>query len=76
MNKKVEDFIRQEIKTGLDMCTEKQQLLFKRMYSHKDITKPLDTIVDGMNEDKLETAMDQVERTVFMNNTKKAKESA
>jgi hypothetical protein len=67
MQPKLQEFARHELKAGLAKCTEDQQLLFKRMYSHKNPTLPIDEVVDRMPVGKLENAMDQVERTVIKN---------
>jgi len=67
MHKTIQAFARNQIKSGLLSCTEAQTMLFKRMYSHKDLEKPVGRIVDDMHESKLETALDQVERTVIKN---------
>jgi RNA-binding protein YlmH len=64
MNKTLQTFARQELKDGLQKCTESQQMLFKRMYSYLDLTADLNTVVDNMREDQLSHAMSQVERTL------------
>lgn len=61
---------RDELKEGLAQCTVDQRQVFKLMYSHKDLTLPIEKVVDNMNEDKIERAMDQVERTVKKNKEK------
>jgi len=73
MNKELQDrgaiSIRSEIKEGLAECTEAQIMIFKRMYSHKDLEKPINEVVDSMPYENLETALDQVRRT-FVKNSK------
>lgn len=64
MHDKLQEYARNEIKQGLAQCTEKQQHFFKRMYSHKDLSKSINDVVDDMPESKLENAMDQVIRTL------------
>jgi hypothetical protein len=64
MNETLSQYARQQLKLGLSQCTEQQQMLFKRMYSHKDLEKPIDDVVDAMPDDKLDWAMQQVERTL------------
>lgn len=44
-------------------CTETQQYVFKRMYT-KDVTKDINTVIDEMDESKIEWAISQVERTL------------
>ena len=67
MNQELQDFARKTLKEGLEKCTDDQRLIFKRMYSHKDLEKPIDAVVDQMPAEKLSWAMDQVKRTVVKN---------
>ncbi len=64
MNEQIQAFARDTLKEGLSKCTEAQQHLFKRMYSHLNLNKPIDQIVDEMSEDKLDWAMQQVASTL------------
>ena len=64
MNKKLQDFARNEIKDGLLKLPEEWQMNFKHMYSHKNLDLSLDEIVDNMSEDNLNIVMNQVERSV------------
>ena len=64
MNNTISAFARQQIKDGLHQLTEKQQLLFKRMYSHEDLDKPIDDVVDDMPDSKLDWALQQVENSL------------
>lgn len=56
--------LRQELKIGLHTCDAKQQLLFKRMYSHNNITLSINEVVDSIEEEKLEWALVQVNATI------------
>ncbi len=58
---------RGELKDNLAKCTEKQQLFFKRMYAHGDLEKPINDIVDGIKDDKLDCAMQVVDKTLIKN---------
>lgn len=64
MNDKLQNYARSELKKMLAKCTEPQQLLFKRMYSHSDLTLDINSVVDNMPEDKLDWAMQQCQRTL------------
>lgn len=64
MNNSVEDFIRDSLKRGLKRLPEKWQLTFKRMYSHKDLEKDIEAVVDDMPTDKLDWALTQVENSL------------
>ena len=63
MNQQLQQFARQKLKEGLAQCTEAEQHIFKRMYSHANLDKPIDEVVEGIPADKLSWAMDQVDRT-------------
>ena len=68
MNKQVITFMKETIKKDLARCTDLQQELFKHMYSlHGNLSLSINTIVDSMSEDKLDRAMQQIERTLREN---------
>jgi len=64
MNESLQQYARETIKTGLAKCTEAEQMLFKRMYSHKNLELPIDQVVDTMPAERLDIAMQQVENTL------------
>lgn len=64
MNQILQNFARGWLKERLAVLPESNQLLFKRMYSHTDLEKPIDAVVDAMPEAKLDWAMSQVEATI------------
>ena len=64
MNKTIEDFTRNTIKEKLALCTEGEQLFFKRMYSHLNLDKPINEVVDLMPLDKLSWALTQIEASL------------
>lgn len=64
MNEKLQAFARSELKKGLAQLSESQQLLFKRMYSHKNLDRPIDAVVDKLPVGKLDWAMQQIDRSV------------
>jgi len=64
MNKQLESFARAWIRENIKKCNERAQLLFRRMYSHKDIDKDMDLIVSEMEDEKLDWAMSQIERAL------------
>lgn len=63
LNKSLSEYARSSLKDGLKKCTEGQIAKFKRMYS-KDPGQSIDQVVDNMPEEKLDWAMQQVERTL------------
>lgn len=70
MNNQLQEYARETLKQELSQCTEEQKLLFKRMYSHKNITLSINEVVDKMPEDKLDWAMQQVVNTLNKAGTK------
>ena len=67
MNSELEAFARITLQDNLAQCTEGQRLTFKRMYSHLDLDKDIDQVVEEMSVEKLDWAMQQVQRTVTSN---------
>jgi predicted nucleotidyltransferase len=67
MNDQLRTYARDTPKEGLAKCTEGEQHLFKRMYAHANLELPIDEVVDQMEDDKLDWAMGQVERTLKKN---------
>ena len=64
MNAELQKYARDQLKSGLAQCTEAQQLLFKRFYSHKDLSLPINEVVDRMPVEDLDHAMTQVQKTL------------
>jgi len=55
---------------SLLQCTEAQQFLFKRMYSHKNLNASITEAVAQMDPEKIHIAMNQIERTLEKNQLK------
>lgn len=64
MNDKIQQFARDSIKRGLNMLPEQNRIVFNRMYSPDDLYADINTVVDNMPSDRLDWAMQQVERTL------------
>ena len=64
MNKQLQNYVRATLKEGLAQLPEPNQLLFKRMYSYKNLKANINDVVDTIPEDKLDWAMQQVQRTL------------
>lgn len=64
VNKELQDYARTKIKEGLSRCTDKEQHLFKRMYSHENLQADINDVVDNMPEEILDWAMYQVAKTL------------
>ena len=74
MNQNVEDYYRGTLKEKLAECTEGQQLLFKRIYSHGQLELPIWRVVDNMEVANLDNALDQVERTLVKKEAKEVQD--
>lgn len=59
------DKMRAQIKNILDSLPEENQKVFKMMYSHDDLNRPISDIVDNMVPKRLEWALTQVENTII-----------
>ena len=64
MNKQLQDFARQKLKEGLAQLPEAWQYRFKQMYAHQQLNKDINEVVDAMEEERLDWAMQQVERSI------------
>lgn len=64
MNSQLQSYARKSLRESLAKCTNHQQLFFKRMYAHGNLNMPINDVVDQMPEEKLDWAMQQVERTL------------
>lgn len=64
MNSKMQEFARDTLKKGLAELPEKSHLLFKRMYSFEDLGADINDVIDNMPEEKLDWAMQQVQRSI------------
>lgn len=71
MHSRIKGEYRTLLKELLADCTEGQQMVFKRMYSHNNLELDINTVVDKMDESKYENAIVQCERTVKKNKTLK-----
>jgi hypothetical protein len=56
---------RTEIKRILHRLEDKHRMLFKRMYSHLDLDKDIDAVVDDMPAKKLSWALSQCQNTYY-----------
>ncbi len=64
MNNELQIFARTTLKENLTKCTRDQQHVFKRMYSPENLDWDINKVVDEMPADRLDWAMQQVQRTV------------
>ncbi len=64
MNTQLQSIARQTIKDGLAQLPEGWQMRFKQMYAHGHLAMPINEVVDTMEDDKLDWAMQQVQNSV------------
>lgn len=63
-NKRLDDSAdRKYLKVMVGLLTPGQQDVFKRMYSHQNLDKSIDAIIDDMPQERLAWATKQVENT-------------
>jgi HAMP domain-containing protein len=58
---------RREMREALTRCTEAQQQMFKRMYAKGDLTMTINQCVDALSQDKINQALNQINRTLESN---------
>jgi hypothetical protein len=68
------DYAREYLKENLLSCSFEQRLMFKRMYAKGNLDLPIKDVVDNMDENKLDCAIDQVMRTIVKNLSDSLKE--
>ena len=71
MNETLKNTAKEMLKNLLAQCTEPQQLMFKRMYCHENLDLPINEAVDQMEDDKIDWAITQCEKTVLKNQAEK-----
>ena len=64
MNDDLQDYARIKLKEGLAKLPHTHHRLFKRMYSHEDIDKDINIVVDEMPDDEFEWAIQQVRTSI------------
>lgn len=62
MNNKLSQFARDQLKQGLKNCTKREVLMFKRMYGKSE--SEIDKVVNNIPDEKLDWAMQQIEKTL------------
>lgn len=64
MNKKVQELIRGDIKSNIGLLSEEQELVFRKLHAGGNTMASIYDIIDNIPADKLESAMDLVDRTL------------
>lgn len=64
MNIQLQQFARNFLKQRLYILPERNQQVFKMMYSHKNMDASIDEVVNNMPADRLDWAMTQVQNSV------------
>jgi len=64
MNNQTQAFARKTIKDGLAQLPDNWQTMFKKMYSSENLDADINDVVNLVPENKLDWAMQQVERSL------------
>jgi len=64
MNETLQGYARDTLKKELSKLPESNQLMFRRFYSHGNLDANINDVVDAMPEERLDWAMQQVQRTL------------
>lgn len=64
MNSILQEYSREFLRLGLSFLTDEAVMLFRRMYSNRNLELPIEVIIDNMNEKQLDTAMKQIVNTI------------
>jgi hypothetical protein len=75
MNELLKDSAKAILLDLLNQCTDGQQFVFKRMYSHGNLELPINKVVDNMPDEKLDWAISQCQRTINKNLIEKGKDN-
>lgn len=67
MNKEIEQFTRGLVLEKLTLVTDEQFMVFKRMYSHKDLEAIRETVSNKMDINKTEHALLQLDNQILKN---------
>jgi len=70
MNEQLREYARTVVTDGLSELMDANRTLFKRMYAHGNMDLAIDAVVASMSDDELNTAMDQVQRTIAKHKAK------
>ena len=55
---------RKSIKSGLSRLSIENRKMFNKMYSHKNLDKPINKVVDGLSSNRLDNVLSQVTNTL------------
>jgi hypothetical protein len=64
MNSLIAKYARDKIKEGLLILSERHRMRFKRMYSARNLKRPIDDIIKNLPDEKLNWALTQVQNTL------------
>lgn len=67
MNKEVEDYSRKLVLEKLGQITTPQFIIFKRMYSSRDMDASKEQVAKNMNYEKIDWALTQLDNTIKNN---------
>jgi hypothetical protein len=67
MNVLLEEYARDWLRVHACRLTDEQRHVFKRMYSHEDLSADMEKVIASMPKEKLDWAMMQVNDTIKKN---------
>lgn len=70
MNELLKDSAKKILKELLLQCSHAEQLMFKRMYCSNHLEYSIDQAINQMDANRMDMALNQVQRTVNKNNKK------
>ena len=65
MNLELEKYAREYIRINIKKLKDAHIMIFKKMYSSKNLDANIDDVIDKMSVDKLDWAMQQVARSLI-----------
>jgi len=65
MNEELDRYARDYLKINIKKLKDEYILIFKRMYSPKNLEAPIDDVIDKMPQDRLDWGMMQVKRSLI-----------
>lgn len=68
MNEQLQKYAQDTLRDGLSKCTSAEQLIFKRMYSPNSLELSINEVIDNMEPEKLDWAMQQIQNTLDKKN--------
>lgn len=75
MNKEIEDYSRKLVLEKLEQITTPQFIVFKRMYSSRNMDATKEQVAKNMNYEKINHALTQLDNTITKNKSNNGTQS-